>query len=527
MSGRLFDPSADQPFQSRAIIPQMNANGAGAVPSAMAHFGAAASGAADDMLRAQRQAEAAGAEAHGRARMTTGLAELRHSLRAGDPSTIPQRWQEGANTLRERVASELPERQRGVFGRLAEQMIASGTGNVLALQTQRTGEVGRANLIRGTDDLVRAAALGGPEDRAEALTQVTAMVDAAVAGGLVSPDVAARVLVGARSRFDRLAAQRMVSSVRGRGPGALAELPLPPMPPEDMEALRAQATEEMIAAGAEADAEERASLTAHEATVTETLSRAMGGEGSVDELMPLRHSVEPSRYRAAMTVAGGQAATRDVTAEVDDLTARVGIESEGTYRQRLDNALAVQAITPQTHARLRDLDMSLRGQDPATGNRRQARERILDAFPDEDLAELEGDTDLGAPFTSIRTNTFNAWEEWSAANPQAGPTERREALNAAVMVGLQETVRTALRILPRPATVQMEPGQPPKLDDIEKAESDLLAALDELEAAGDAGDAAVSSSIADELALLERWRIVSVFQMEADAGETNILGRSR
>ena len=507
MSGRLFDPTSDEPFQTRAVLPQMDGRevggsagvAQGAASRALLAFSAEMAGLEDARVRA----EAAGAEATVRARTTTRLAELRASLAEGDPSTMRARWDAGVARLSGEVLDGIPQmhhrRLRQVTGALASAQV----GGVMDLQARRTGDVGRAALLRGVDDLVTAGVSAAEGDRPGVLAQIDATVRAAVAGGLIGAEAGERLRQGAGLRLNREVAREMVRQRRG-GPGAVDSLPLPPLPPEDMRMLRDAAADDLAADGADAEQAEQQAASDRDEVVQTVANRALAGDDppTADEVMALRWDMPPERYDAVLTVSTGRAATRDDPEELDDLTAQAGIAPSAGYRARLDRSLAGGRITRETHRRLTDLDLSMRGSDPASQGRLRERQEIVSALP-VDGFDVPG-VRIGS-FTRIRTRWLDAWEAWSAENPRATPRERDEAMRWVQTRAREDVVAEAVRVLPR-AGLRIENGQPPALADIERQERDLLEALD----AAQGDDEPVNTAgIADALDMLERWRAVA------------------
>jgi surface antigen len=521
MRERLFTPPDDQSLQSRAIVPQMDersSEGAGLVASTAARALLGLSQEMADLEQARVRAESAAAEASARARLTVGMAELRRSLTDGDPSTIRDRWQQGTAALRQLVRESVPERHRARVDRLAEQMAASETGAVLDLQTRRTGEVGRASLLQSLDDLVRAAVAASDPDERERITgQIDAALLGAVSGGLIGAEAGERMRQRTRQRLDRETARALVRARPGGGPQVVDELPLPPLPPEAMESLRDEATANLAAVGVEDEAAMQQVVKSRQEVAARIVNAALGGEGeqpSVDDVMALRHDIEPATFDAVLTVAFGRAATRDDPQELDDLTAAVGAGRSAQVRGRLDRSLAARLITPETHRRLSALDLELRAETPAARARRAERETLRQAFID--LDRIDGIGIHWQDFVRFRTGAFDAWEEWRAANPQATPQQRREALDWTIAATRRDIVSHALMTLPRPGGLRLEPGRAPRLADLDRLEGELLDALDGMAESLDAGDAAVATGIADELELIERWRVIAGYAEDAE-----------
>jgi hypothetical protein len=519
MSGRLFDPTSRESFQSRAIVPQVASSQVGA---ATAQFFGAAANVAFDLMEAQQRAEAADAETRARSTMTRGMADLRAGLREGDPSTIRERWESGIAALRQQATEQVPERHRGRVSRLAQQLQDAEYGRVVELQAQRTGDVARANTLAAVDGFVRSGVEAtDPQDRARAVEQIDATLRTAVEAGTITAEAAERLRQGARRNMDRGMATRAVRNAGVNAPAVARAMPAET--DEDRAELATVAAETVAARVAEAEAEEQRVTVARTALVDETVSRAMGGAGSppsVDEVMALRFDMPPGRFRAVLAAASGRAPERDDPSEVG--AALMNLDG-ADLEDQLDDALARGDMTPATRTRLMEERQALRADPVLRARRADAQAAIERVIPrcgtDDECDEMYGPEGV----TDIAGGVLDEWMAWARANPQAGLRDVEEARALFAQRARDRVVRRiAGRLDPLPG-VQRSGTTPYGMSEIEAFENDVLEALD----AGQMGDGDASWW----LSLANQWRAIApdadveVEGMDASGGARSGGGR--
>ncbi len=504
MSGRLFTPPDDQSLQPRAIVPQMDARGfeagAGLVATAASRTLLAFSDVMGDLEQRRLRAEEATQEAAARSRMTVSLAELRRSVATGDPTTLRDRWRESVTALRASIREGTPERHRARIDRLTQQMADGETTAILDLQAARTGEVGRATMLRSMDDLVNVAA-ADPAARERIAGEINALVRTAVDGGLVGAEAGERLRQTYQQRLDRETARAMVRSRRGAGPRVVDDLPLPPIPPADLAMLRNEAAQDFAAAAQEAEADEVAFVASRQALADETFSRALAGGDdvpTVEDVEALRFDLPPGRYRAALAIASGKVQTRDDPSSVG--LAVLNLDSDDLEDQ-LDGALARGDITPATRTRLIAEGQALRS-DPVLRRRRaEAQTAIERMIPrcdtDADCEEMWGPQGV----SDIAGDVLDEWSAWARANPEARLQEVEEARAVFAQRARDRVVRRVMgRLTPLPG-IKAGSTPPYGVAEIEAFESDTLAALD----AGEMD----SSEAGWRLSLANQWRAIA------------------